>query len=163
MTPETKHYLFIGGGLILATIIGIIVYKRYEAGASASQAASDQQNADELALLEATATDNPYASFTSGAAGGSTISLGSAGPQQSLAEQLGSLEQLFGFGPPASSSPSTGTGSAPSAPAQPVRTLPARMLNPNPPGRMPQPPARQGFQLMDNAEPQMQLEHEVLV
>ena len=110
MTAETKKHLMYGGALIVSVVLGIIVYKRYEAGAQSSQAASDQANSDELAYIESLALQNPYGSS---AASGSSIVLPTAPAQSSIADELASLEQAFGLAPQTPS----GGGSSPSATA----------------------------------------------
>lgn len=133
MTEQTKHYLIIGGGLVVAVAVAIVVYKKYEANSGADQAAADQQNQDALAFLEASSLDDPYAV---GGAGGSTISLAPAGTSESLAQEITDLESAFGLTPPAApggsssssgsggSSSGSGSGSAP-APSVPVGPTPA--------------------------------------
>lgn len=150
MTQQTKHYLIIGGGLVLAVALAVILYKRYQASSTASQAATDQSNQDALAYLEASSVNSPYG-YAGG--GGSTISLAPAGTQQTLAQQVAAIEQAFGFGPPSSSTPastpasgspagsSTSTPSTPPAPVSPVRQKLA----------------------LDNSAPLMTMEHEAFV
>jgi hypothetical protein len=159
MTAETKHHLIVGGGLIAAVIIGIVFYKRYQAGSSASQAAADQQNADQLAFLESQALTNPYDAGYG--AGGSSITIPAASSGPSLIDQLNQIEQAFGFAPTPSAStpstPSTGSGSTPPPPAgsgSPSLGTPG--------AKLPGAPAKQKFQL-DSSLPQMTLEHEAFV
>ena len=126
MTAETKKHLLYGGALIVAVVLGIIVYKRYEAGAQSSQAASDQANSDELAYIESLALQNPYGSS---AASGSSIALPTAPAQSSIADELASLEQAFGLSPatPASSGGSSSPTATAAAPPQKVSAaLPTR-------------------------------------
>jgi len=127
MTPQTKHHLIVGGGLVVAVVVAIIVYKKYEAQSggtqSASQAAADQQNQDALAYLEASSLNSPYAYDTSGAGGGVSLpsSPSSTNAAQSIADELASIEQAFGFAPPAPSSPApTPTPAPAAAPSAPV-------------------------------------------
>lgn len=136
MTEQTKKYLIVGGGLVLAVIVGIIVYKKYEAGANASQAAADQSTQDELAYLEAQGANNAYGGGFSGVGSIGVASPSSAGGT-TLAEEIQSIEQAFGFGTSASSPSAAGappSGSAPSggAPAPAGSTPPKKVANPLP-------------------------------
>lgn len=145
MKEETKKYLIIGGGLIVAVAVGIIVYKKYEAGAGASQAAADQSTQDELAYLEAQSMDNAYAGFGGGGGGVGSIGIASPPPVSGMtfAQEIASIEQAFGFGPPASSPNSAGappSGSAPSGgAAAPAGSPPPKKTN----GPLPIPPQQQ--------------------
>ncbi len=123
MIPETKKYLLLGGGLIAATVIGIVVYKKYEANSQASQAASDQSTQDQLAYIESMAlSGGPYAQ--DGGAVSSAITLPSAPAMPSLVDQISQLETAFGLAPTAPVTPSagaassggSGTAAAPSSP-----------------------------------------------
>jgi hypothetical protein len=129
LSPETKHSLIIGGGLILAVVLGIIVYKKYEANSQAGQAASDQASQDELAYIESMAlSGGAYGDYSSG---GSSITIPSAPATQSLASEVASLEQAFGLGSTAtpatsgSGNSSSSSSSAP-APAKPTPQPPLR-------------------------------------
>lgn len=135
LSPETKHSLIIGGGLVLAVVLGIIVFKKYEANSQADQAASDQQTQDALDYLESMDLSGGYGALM-GSSGGSSLSIPTAPASQSLAQEISSLESAFGFGSPSSSagsSPTSGssgsTAAAPSAPAPqpkaPLRQAPA--------------------------------------
>lgn len=126
MTPETKRSLILGGGLILAVVLGIVVYKKYEANSQASQASSDQATQDELAYIESLSlSGGGYSDYGGGA--GSAITIPSPPATQSLAQELAQIEQTFGFG----AAPST-TPAAP--PSQPVnRNLPVSSGPPNQP------------------------------
>jgi hypothetical protein len=130
LSPETKHSLIIGGGLILAVVLGIIVYKKYEANSQAGQAASDQASQDELAYLESMAlSGGAYGDYSGG---GSSITIPSAPATQSLASEVASLEQAFGLGStaapstPATSGSSSSGSSSSSAPTKPVPQPPLR-------------------------------------
>lgn len=144
MKEETKKYLIIGGGLVIAIAVGIIVYKKYEASAGASQAAADQSTQDELAYLEAQSMDNAYAGF---GGGGGVGSIGVASPPSvsgmTFAQEIASIEQAFGFGPPASSPNSAGaptSGSAPSGGTAAPAGSPSTRKNISP---LPLPPQQQ--------------------
>lgn len=154
MTSQTKHYLIVGGALIVAVVVGIVLYKHYAASAGASQATQDQSNQDALALLEANAMNSPYQSYGSSAAGG--VSLPSPAPQQSLADQIASLEQAFGFASPVStptgaSTPSAGSSSSPSVSPSPVAP---RTVSPAPP---------QHAALLSDEPATLKMEHEEFV
>lgn len=114
MTPETKHALILGGGLIVAVVLGIIVYKKYEASSQADQAASDQASQDTLAYIESMALGGAYPAF-GGGAGGSSLTLPSPPATQSLADEITQLEQAFGFAAPASTSPAAPASSGSSS------------------------------------------------
>lgn len=134
LSPETKHSLIIGGGLVLAVVLGIIVFKKYEANSQADQAASDQQTQDALDYLESMDLSGGYGALM-GSSGGSSLSIPTAPANQSLAQEISALESAFGFGSPSSStgsssaSPSSASTVAPSAPAPqpkaPLRQAPA--------------------------------------
>lgn len=112
MTDKTKHYLILGGGLVVAVSVAIVVYKKYQANSSASQAAAEQQSNDELAYLEASSLDSPYGYDDSDS--GDSIALPSSDSSDSLAQELESIECLFGEGTDcgsSSSSSSSGSGS----------------------------------------------------
>ena len=137
MTPEIKRSLIIGGGLILAVVLGIVVYKKYEANSQTSQAASDQASQDELAYIESMAlSGGAYASYGGGA--GSAITIPSAPATQSLADEIAGIEQAFGFAPasspsaPSSSSSSTSSSSSSSSSSSPSRPLPTSPLRHTP-------------------------------
>lgn len=110
LTEQTKHYLIVGGGLILAVIVAIVVYKKYQVSSQASQAAADQANSDDLAYLEASSMDNAYGDGGLAAdTAASSIALPSASSSsESLAQELQQIEELFGYG---NSTSSTGSGS----------------------------------------------------
>ncbi|HXT74614.1 MAG TPA: hypothetical protein VN785_12245 [Candidatus Angelobacter sp.] len=152
MTQQTKHYLIIGGGLVVAVALAVILYKRYEASSTASQAATDQSNQDALAYLEASSTNSPYG-YAGG--GGSTVSLAPAGTQQTLAQQVAAIEQEFGFGPPAAPAPTPASTPTSGSPAGPSAPTPSK-------SPAPVPPARQKYAL-DSAQPEMTMEHEAFV
>ncbi len=156
MTPQTKHYLIIGGGLVLAVALAVILYKRYQASSSASQAANDQSNQDALAYLEASSMNSPYS--YGGGGSGSSISLAPAGTQQTLAQEIAAIEQQFGFGPPPSpaSSPASSSAESPNSPAASSTTS-----TPSAPP-VPVSPERQKIAL-DNSQPLMTMEHEAFV
>jgi hypothetical protein len=112
MNEQTKKYLIIGGVLVGATVLGIIVYKKVQVSSEASAAASDQASQDELAYIESMALQNPYEGVSGAGTAGITLPSAPAGP--SLIDELTQLEQAFGLAPaPTSSSGST----APSSPA----------------------------------------------
>lgn len=121
MTPETKHTLILGGGLIAAVVLGIIVYKKYEANSQAGQAASDQASQDELAYIESLSLGGAYSAYGMGT-GGTSLTIPSAPAGQSLADEITQLEQAFGLAStpaastPAASSSSTSSTSVPSKP-----------------------------------------------
>jgi hypothetical protein len=129
MTEQTKKYLIIGGGFVLAIVVGIIVYKKYEAGSTASQAAADQSSQDELAYLEAQSMQNAYAGFSGG--GGISVASPTSPTGTSLAQEIQAIEQAFGYGPPppAAAPVSSPTGSPaggssnPPAPAPPQKKV----------------------------------------
>lgn len=153
MTSQTKHYLIIGGALVVAVVIGIVLYKRYAVSASASQATQDQSNQDALAFLEANAMNSPYGG--GGVATGG-VSFPSAAPQQSLADEIASIEQAFGFAAPASTStgastPSAGSSSSPSVSPSPVAP---RTVSPVPPRRA---------ALLNDEPATLKMEHEEFV
>lgn len=156
MTQQTKHYLIIGGGLVLAVALAVIIYKRYAANSSASQAATDQSNQDALAYLEASSANSPYG-YAGGS--GSTISLAPAGTQQTLAQEIAAIEQEFGFGPPASSASTPASPSA-STPASGSPAAPSTSTPSTPPE--PVSPTRQRIAL-DTSQPLMTMEHEAFV
>lgn len=160
MTPETKHHLIVGGALIVAVIVGIVVYKKYEAQSGDAQAAQQQSDDDALAYLEATSFSNPYDLSGEGGGGGS-ISLPSAAPTQSLADEINSIEQALGFSAPTSSSSSpSSSGSSPSAPSSTASALPATTRVPTPyTGPAPVTPRS----LLGDEPPSLQLEHEEFV
>lgn len=110
MEKETKRYLIIGTTIVVTVGIGVVLWKKYQTSSSASAAASDQSNQDELSLLAASLESNAYASATGGGASYSPQMVGIGAPQ-SLADEVLSLEQALGFAPttptPAPSSPST--------------------------------------------------------
>jgi hypothetical protein len=115
MTPQTKHYLIIGGGLVAAVVLGIVVYKYFEAGQSASAAANDQANQDALAYLEAEQLEGSGTYEDDLGGGGITVS-GSPASQQDLAQELQGLLGDFGIGTtPSSSSGSSGGSSSSSS------------------------------------------------
>jgi hypothetical protein len=132
MTEQTKHYLIVGGGLVVSVAVAIIVYKKFEVSSQASQAANAQANQDELAELEASAIDDPYG-YADASAADTGISFPSAGNSQSIAQELQAIEQEFGFdtgtgsagsptssGSPSSSSPPTSSPATPSTGPAPV-------------------------------------------
>lgn len=152
MTAQTKHYLIVGGALLAAVVLGIVVYKRYQAGASTSQAASDQSNQDALAFLEANAQNSPYGS---GALTGTSVSLPAPQQSQSLADEIASIEKLFGF---ASSAPAAASSSP--SPAPSPSPSPAPGISPG--NGLPVAPRRNGPVLSD--EPGiLKMEHEEFV
>lgn len=110
MSPETKKLLIHSGAFVAAVAIAYFLYRRYEANAAASaanaQPGSDQASQDELTLLaELGANASQYAV---GGGGGTAFTLPtSATGQQSLADQISSIEQALGFAPTTS-----GTGSS---------------------------------------------------
>lgn len=121
MTQETKHSLIVGGGLILAVVLGIIVYKKYEANSQTSQAASDQASQDELAYIESMSMQGAYAGY----GGGSALTIPSPPATQSLADQISSLEQAFGFAPAATSgSSSSGSAASSTSSTKPIVSHP---------------------------------------
>lgn len=151
MTEQTKRYLIIGGGLVLAVALAVILYKRYQANSSASQAASDQSNQDALAYLEASSVSSPYG-YAGG--GGSTISLAPAGTQQTLADEIAAIEKEFGFGPsssPASTPASTSASGSSAGSSAPTPSTP------------PAPVPPQKKLALDNSQPLMTMEHEAFV
>lgn len=152
MTSQTKHYLIVGGGLVLAVALAVILYKRYAANSSASQAATDQSNQDALAYLEASSVNSPYG--YAGGGSGSTISLAPAGTQQTLAQEIAGIEQEFGFGPPSppASTPASPASGSPAVPSTPKPSTP----------RDPVSPSRQRL-VLDTSQPLMTLEHEAFV
>lgn len=111
MTPETKKLLIRSGAFIAAIVVAYLLYTRHEANVAASganaQPGNDQTSQDELTLLaELAASGSQYA--VGGGGGGSTISFPSSPTgQQSLADQIASIEQALGFAPTTS-----GTGSS---------------------------------------------------
>lgn len=131
LSPETKHTLMIGGALILAVVLGIIVYKKFEANSQASQAATsaanDQADQDTLAYLESLALGGgDYSSYEG--SGGSSITIPSAPASTSLAQELSSIEQAFGYGttstPTAPSSGSSSSGSSSSGSSSGTKSTP---------------------------------------
>lgn len=112
MTPETKKYLLLGGGLIAATVIGIVVYKKYEVDSQASKAANDQSTQDQLAYIESMAMSGPYAQDGGGVS--SAVTLPSPPAMPSLVDQLSQIEHAFGLAPPAAS-PAATPASAPTS------------------------------------------------
>lgn len=112
MSPETKKHLILGGGLIVAVVLGIIVYKKFQANSQTSQAANDQASQDELAYIESMALDGGgYSDYSSGAAG-SSVTIPSAPATQSLADEINSIEQAVGFGAGTASGGTAGTSSS---------------------------------------------------
>lgn len=136
LSPETKHSLIVGGALIAAVVAGIIVFRKYQANSAAAQAQSDQSNADDLAYIESLALGGGYA-VGGGGGGSSAITIPSAPATQSLADELASIEQAFGFGSTSSSTSGGGSSSSstshPGTP-QPVGPQPVRSrIAPPPP------------------------------
>jgi hypothetical protein len=123
MTEETKKHLIFGGALIVATIAGIILYKKFQVSSQANQAANDQATQDELDYLETmVGAGGAYAS-----AGGvsDTITAPTAPALPSIGDELQQLEQAFGFAPlSGSSGTSSGTGSGTNSPVTAVGPAP---------------------------------------
>lgn len=118
MEKETKKYLIIGTALVVSIGIGVVLWKKYQTTSTASNAASDQSNQDELALLESSLEANAYAG-ESGAESYSPAVVGSGTPQ-TLAEEVTSLENALGFGPPPTTTPTTPTPTTPTTPITPA-------------------------------------------
>lgn len=124
MTHETKKYLILGGGLIAAVVLGIIVYKKFQVSSQADQAASNQANQDELEYLAAEdAYGSPYAS--GGGTSTDSITLPSEPSLPSITDELTAIEQAFGLASPSSGSASTSSSTASSTDgvASPVKAV----------------------------------------
>lgn len=113
MEKETKKYLIIGAVLILTVSIGVVLWKKYQTGEATNQAASDQSNQDELALLASSLASNAYAGQVGGAQPYSASVVGSSVPQ-SLSDEVLALERALGFAPPDTTTP-VPTGATPAA------------------------------------------------
>lgn len=111
LSPETKHALIIGGGLIVAVVVAIVVYKKYQVSSQAGQAASDQATQDELAYIEEQSLEGG-AEFGSVDTSGSSVTLPSAPASQSLAQEIQSIEGAFGLGTSSGTSTGTSTGTS---------------------------------------------------
>lgn len=68
MTDTTKHYIFIGGALVIGVIVVYVIVKHAEASGAASQAAQDQATANNLSgdtsLLDELAYASQYPAQT---------------------------------------------------------------------------------------------------
>lgn len=128
MEKETKKYLIIGTALVVSIGIGVVIWKKYQTSSTASTAASDQSNQDELALLESSLEANAYAG-QAGAASYSPAVVGTSTPT-SLADEVTALETALGFGPSttAANPPPTATG----APAPTPTPTPTPVATPTP-------------------------------
>lgn len=126
MEKETKKYLIIGTALVVSIGIGVVIWKKFQSSNSATAAAADQSNQDELALLSASLESNAYAG-QAGATSYSPSVVGTSTPK-SLADEVLALESALGFGPPTTPAP-TGT---PSTSAPPVPTTPVATGSPTP-------------------------------
>jgi hypothetical protein len=95
MSPETKKYLIYGTFIVVAAGVGVFVWKKYQDSSSASSAAEDQSNQDELALLSSALESNAYAGSGSGGDFTSTVATGTT--SQTLAQEILALEQALGI------------------------------------------------------------------
>lgn len=112
LSPETKHILIIGGALVLAVVLGIVVYKKYEANSQASAAANDQSEQDQLAYIESLMEGGAgYDDFGDTGAGSVTLP-GAPASSMSLADELQQIESAFGFGPTTASTTGSSGGSS---------------------------------------------------
>ena len=130
----------IGGALVLAVVLGIVVYKKYEANSQATQAVNDQGTQDELAYLETLmGSGGEYGNYYGDTSGESAITLpATPASSMSLADELQQIESAFGFGtrPSGSGSSSSTSGSssdAGAAAAQTTHNLGSGTTNPSTP------------------------------
>lgn len=128
ISPETKHVLIIGGALIAAVVLGIIVYKKFEANSQASQAANDQSEQDQLAYLESMGLEGGYGYGSTydefgDTTGTSAITLPTSPTSDSLAQEIQGIESAFGLGTTSSGSTTTGSSDAGSAAATTTHSL----------------------------------------
>lgn len=141
LSPETKHILMIGGALVLAVVLGIVVYKKYEANSQATQAANDQGTQDELAYLETLmGSGGDYGNYYGDTSGESAITLpATPASSMSLADELQQIESAFGFGTMSNGSSTGSTSSnasssnAGAAAAQNTHNLGSGTTNPSTP------------------------------
>ena len=105
MTAETRKHLIYGGGLILAVVVGVVFYKKYQVNSQASSAASDQAMQDQLDYIESLSLQSPYSSY-----GSSTSAAAAPTPPAlpSITDEIAQLDQLFGV-TPAGATGSSGT------------------------------------------------------
>jgi hypothetical protein len=128
MEKETKKYLIIGTALVVSIGIAVVIWKKYQTSNTASSAASDQSNQDELALLESSLEANAYAG-QAGAASYSPAVVGTGTPT-SLADEITALETALGFGPPATAANPLPTATG--APAPTPTPAPTPVASPTP-------------------------------
>lgn len=107
MTAETRKHLIYGGGLILAVVVGVVFYKKYQVNSQASSAANDQAMQDQLDYIESLSLQSPYSSY-----GSSTSAAAAPTPPAlpSITDEITQLDQLFGV-TPTSASGSSGSAS----------------------------------------------------
>jgi hypothetical protein len=105
MTQETKDRIITGGFIVLAVVVAIVLWKRYQANVSSSSGADAQNQADELQYLEASALANSYAGYAGGSA---TVTAAPPPSVTSLASEIAGIEAAFGLTPPAAT-PAPGT------------------------------------------------------
>jgi len=132
MTESTKNTLIMGGFIVAAVAIGIVLWRRYQANASVAGQAAAQQSADELQYLEASALANAY---STGGYAGPTVASPSAPPSTtSLAQELAGIEAAFGITPPTTTAtPATTTATPTTTTTTPTSpTTPAASITPAP-------------------------------
>jgi hypothetical protein len=134
MEKETKKYLIIGTALVVSIGIGVVLWKKYQASSDTSEAASnaaaDQSNQDELALIESSLEANAYAG-EAGAQSYSPAVIGTGTPQ-TLAQEVTALEAALGFGPGVTASPTP-------IPTTPTTPAPTAAPSPTPAPAVPSP------------------------
>lgn len=121
MEQETKRHLIIGVAIVVSVSIGLVIWKKYQTSSTASAAASDQSNQDQLALELAALSANAYGGQAGGAQNFSSPAAVGSGVSQSLADEVSAIENALGFGP-AAHVPATSTTATPTAPTTPVTT-----------------------------------------
>ena len=124
MEKETKKLLVIGGAIVLAVGIGVILWKKYQSSSVATEAAQTQSSQDELELVAASLANNAYAGQSGGAQPFTPAVTGGHIPQ-SLADEILAIEKALGLLPEEPPAPTTPQVTTPPT-TPPTETKPSR-------------------------------------